>query len=215
MDLGFVVDSSSSLGWQKNSSGDWLYHKDGGYFNDEKKFIKQMATNLELSISGVHASVVQFSTTPKLEVKFVDGDDITKFTTKVDAIPWMKQFTRIDLALDLAYNEMFQTRNGMRSEENCHKVVIVMTDGKNENPAADGPAPALSELTTKRFHDDGIKVIVIGIGKGVDKEELEKLVKTKSNYHGAQDFTELVTDKFMKSDVDCEKLTGKQRYISS
>ena len=208
MDLGFVVDSSSSLGWQKNSSGDWVYHKDGGYFNDEKKFIKQMATNLELSTSGVHASVVQFSTTPKLEVPFMD--DITKFSTGVDEIEWMGQFTRIDLALDVAYNQMFQTVNGMRSEGNCNKVVVVMTDGKNENPKNEGPAPALSALTTKKFHDDGIKVIVIGIGNGVDKAELELLVNTKDNYHGAKNFDYLLTKKFRKSLLDCEKLTGKR-----
>ena len=87
MDLGFVVDSSGSLGvWLPGCDWASVYaecgkensecHKEKcwapGSYNMEKDFIKTIATKLGLSASGVHASVVQFSDTARLEMAFMD-----------------------------------------------------------------------------------------------------------------------------------------------
>ena len=199
MDLGFVVDSSGSLG---------AYDDDGeiipGNYDTEKSFIKEIANNVGLSASGVHASVVQFGTTANLEIEFLD--DVTKFTSRVDAMEWMQSSTRIDLGLDVAYNEMFQTSNGMRESEDCSKIVVVMTDGVNDEP--------LSQLDpAKQFHDDGIKVVVIGVGGHINETELLTLVKSDDSYHTAQDFGVFMTDSFMNGIVNCEKLSGKYGYV--
>ena len=62
------------------------------------------------------------------------------------------------------------------------------------------------------YNDDGIKVIVIGIGSNatIDEQELLTLVKSPSYFHRAEDFGVLLTNSFMKTVVDCEKLAGKQ-----
>ena len=82
VDLGFVIDSSGSLYW---------FGQDG--YSLEKKFMKQLATSLGLSTSGVQASVVQFSTFAKLEIPF--SASITDFTSKVDAMVSQNYTTQI------------------------------------------------------------------------------------------------------------------------
>ena len=191
VDAGFVIDSSGSLYWNG---------QDG--YGDEKTFMKQLATSLGLSTSGVQAGVVQFSAYAKLEIPF--SHNVTDFTSRVDAMVSIKSTTRIDLGLDKAWTELFQPGKGRPFGE-CSKVVILMTDGANNKGydlAQRNPA--------KRFHDAGIKVVVIGMTSHVNRSELLTLVEPDSNYHWAEEFATLVTPDFMNSVVNCEKLSGNQ-----
>ena len=183
VDVGFVVDVSGSV---------------GSHYPEEQAFVKQFARSMGVSKNGAHASVVQFSNQAWLEIPFMD--DTTTFTTAVDALNLNGGTTRIDKGLDVAFTEMFQTANGMREE--CSKLVVVMTDGENNEPLA--PMDA-----AKRFHDAGIRVVVVGIGQNVDTDELLSLVEVDSDLHQAQDFDELISDSFVDSLVQCEELSRK------
>ena len=179
-DVGFVVDVSSSV---------------MGYFEQEKEFVKQLAKNMGVSASGVHVSVVQFSNNASLEIRF--RDDITHFTSEVDALTLKFGTTRIDEGLDVAFTKMFQPYNGMRPYEQCSKVVILLTDGHNDFP--------LAKLdVAKRFHDAGIRVVAIGIGNNVRTDELDSLVELKSDRYLAKDFDELKSDSFVNSVINCQ-----------
>ena len=157
-----------------------------------------------ISKNGVHASVVLFSDSAELEIQFLD--DIDDFVSAVDALDDIGGTTRIDRGLDVAFNKMFQTTNGMRPYGQCNKVVVLMTDGVNSQPFALVDA-------VKRFHHAGIKVVVVGIGNKINITELLSLVKVHSDFYMAQDFDKLASDSFVDSIVVCEKLPSKSGYI--
>ena len=148
-------------------------------------------------VNGVHVSVVQFSSNAYLEIPFMD--DITEFTSAVETLYMESKpygSTRIDKALDVAFDEMFQTDNGMRPFGECNKAVILLTDGQNDYAN-------LLIGKTDRFHDAGIRVVAIGIGSTVDNDELLRLVKFDSNFYQAKDFDELMSDSFVGSIAAC------------
>lgn len=170
--------------------------------------MKNIATKLKVSSKGAHVSLVQFSTDAVLEIPF--SDDITQFTSKVDALAgdgFGGGGTSIDTGLDLAFDKMFQTANGMRAASvKCRKTVIVLTDGENNTPLE--PMDA-----AKQFHDARIRVVVIGIGLKVNKAELRSLVELDSDLHIAKDFDQLTSNHFVNGIVDCEELSRKLGYI--
>ena len=110
--------------------------------------------------------------------------------------------TCIDRGLDVAFNQMFKEANGMRA--NVPKAVILITDG--EHSCGNVPLPVDAG---KKFHDAGIKVIVIGVGD-VSTTELLSVVKTKSDLYLAKDFDQLISDdSFVRNISDCTTWVGK------
>ena len=189
-DVGFVVDVSGSL-----------YHN----FTDEMSFIKQLADVLGVSEGGVHAGIVLYSDTAAMAIPFSTGRTAIGFKSTVDALVCKGGKTRIDYGLNVAWDELFQTSNGMR--ESVPKAVIVLTDGEC-NPTCewrDSPPG-------RRFREAGIRVIVVAIGTAVNKGELMPLVADSSDFYNAIDFRELVTTAFVTSIIRCADLQRK-RFI--
>ena len=112
------------------------------------------------------------------------------FNEAVDGIPLMGKTTRIDKALRLAQREMFSLSNGGRPGR--PKVLILLTDGSQtaENDAED-PVKVADEIRAV-----GVRLLVIGIGKGIDKEELDK-IGGGNNVFVASTFDELIREDFM------------------
>ena len=185
LDIGFIVDSSGSL---KNE------------YSKEKEFVKEMINQLAKSQNNLRAALVLFSLTAGLEIKFSDYNGANEFNTKVRNLPLLGSTTRIDRALDVAYREMFNVKNGMRPD--VKKVLVLLTDGK-QTEMADALKPSIAAYP---FHKDGIKVISIGIGPAVDPVELESIVLRPEDLYLAEDFNELKTKSFVAgiSDATCE-----------
>lgn len=77
--------------------------------------------------------------------------------------------------------------------------VVVMTDGVNENPAGISRKKLLDELRRIADPERPIQVIMIGIGSGVNKEELESIVEvTGGGAFVAEDPTK-IGDIFLKA----------------
>ena len=176
-DVGFIVDSSGSLARE---------------YSKEKEFVKSVADSLHISPDrGSQVAVVLFSFYSQLSIKFTDHTNANDFKRAVDALPLMRSTTRIDRALTTAYNEMFNEKNGMRVK--VPKVLILLTDGE-QTKGADAIPP---EQVVQKFHDAGIKVIVIGIGTGVNSVELGKMVKSRENLYLAKSFDQLKSGQFV------------------
>eukprot|EP00794_Sanderia_malayensis_P005383 gene5383-6056_t len=177
-DVGFIVDSSGSLSRE---------------YGKEKDFVKEVASGLDISSKGSHVGVVLFSDHARLSIKFADYTNYKDFESAVDNLPLLKSTTRIDKALTLAYDQMFNERNGMRVK--APKVLILLTDGAQSNePGAVAPKKAVA-----RFHDADIKVIVIGIGSKVNRQELKSIVTSEDNLYIAEDFDRLKSKEFVKT----------------
>lgn len=177
-DVGFIVDSSGSLSRE---------------YSKEKDFVNLLAENLNISKQGSHVSVVLFSYDAELKIKFSDYTNINDFKSAVHALPLMKSTTRIDKALKTAYDEMFNERNGMRVR--VPKVLVLLTDGE-QTKDADAVAPS---KVVQKFHDAGIKVIVVGIGRSVKPSELRSLVRAERDLYLAKNFDQLKSFDFVDS----------------
>jgi len=176
VDIGFVLDSSGSL---RND------------YDKEKDFLKALAATFGVSETGARAGVVTFSYYTEHSVKLSDHTDLAGFNDAVDKIPLMGSTTRIDKALRLTQKEMFTIGNGGRP--GVSKVLIVLTDGsQTQDAGAEDPGDVAAEL-----RDSGIRVIAVGIGKGINTTELAHI--EAKNVYSASSFDELISDAFLKS----------------
>ena len=186
VDVGFVLDSSGSL---RNDYG------------TEKDFLKALAATFGVSDDGARAGVVTFSYYTEHSIKLNDHTSLSTFNEAVDKIPLMGSTTRIDKALRMVQKDMFTIANGARPGVN--KVLIVLTDGSQTKDAgAEDPGDVAKEL-----RDSGIRVISIGIGKGVNPTELARIAGDQSGVFSASSFDELVSAEFLDkvNDAGCKE----------
>ena len=164
-----------------------------GDYGKEKDFVARIATELKISSTGNHAGAVLFSSYPLLSIKFSDHSNVVNFNKAIEQLPLLGGTTRIDLALQKAFNELFALKNGMRAS--ASKSLIILTDGKQTKEL--GYIPLHNAIVP--FHESGIKVIAIGVGSKVDKDELSRLVVDPKDLFLAKDFEELVSETFFRN----------------
>ncbi len=184
--IGFIVDSSGSL------------RRDYG---KEKEFVKQLAESFEISRAGSRAGVVTFSNDAKLSIAMNQYTSVKDFNKAVDDEPLMGYTTRIDKALQLAKERLMV---GARSD--APRIVFLLTDGsqtKSSNAKDPTPNPA---IVAKQLREEGVQLIVIGIGKKVKVAELQAIAGNNANLYFAKDFDELKSRDFVQriSKASCE-----------
>ncbi len=181
--IGFIVDSSGSL---------------RRHYGKEKEFVKQIAEAFELSEAGSRAGVVTFSYHAELSIGMNKHNNVKDFNNAVDGLPLFGSTTRIDKALKLARQQLMV---GARTD--APRLVFLLTDG-SQTRSADAEDPA---IISKELIDDGIQLIVIGIGRNVKVAELESIAGKKSNVYLAKDFDELQSRSFVEtvSNSGCKK----------
>lgn len=188
VDVGFILDSSGSL---RNEYG------------KEKDFLKTLAGAFGVSQSGSRAGVITFSYYTEHSIKLSDYDDLSSFNEAVDKIPLMGSTTRIDKALRLSQQEMFTLANGARP--GVPKVLILLTDGsQTQDAGAEDPGDVADEL--RRV---GVKILVVGVGKGVNATELERIAGKAENSYTATTFDDLLAGDFVKTVKEDTCKTGK------
>ena len=172
-DVGFILDSSGSL---RNE------------YNKEKKFLKELAAAFGISPSpdGNRAGVVTFSHDVEHSIKLKDHKNIYSFNAAVDAIPLMGSTTRIDRALRLTQRELFAPENGARP--GIVKILILLTDGSQ---TADNDAEDPGDIA-EEIRKSGVSILVVGVGSGVDKKELDHMAGGKGKAFTAISFDELI-----------------------
>ena len=154
-----------------------------------------------ISSNESRVGVVTFSYFSELSIKLSDHSDISSFNKAVDKIPLMGYTTRIDKALRLAGKELFSIANGGRA--GATKLLILLTDGsQTPDPGAEDPGEIADE-----FRADGINVLVVGIGNGVNQTELAQIAGYPQNLYSASSFDEAIGDDFISSfeKINCQK----------
>ena len=178
IDVGFILDSSGSL---RNN------------YEQEKEFLKSLAKTFGVSSNGSRAGVVTFSYFSKHSIKLSDHGDIATFNQAVDNIPLMGSTTRIDKALRLAQKELFSLGNGGRV--GVPKLLILLTDGtQTQDAGAEDPGDIAEELRA-----DGINILVVGIGRGINETELTHIAGEEKSVYSAASFESLAENDFLES----------------
>ena len=156
VDLAFVVDSSGSINRTT--------------FKREKHLVEVISKRLGISPTHGRAAIVLYSGNASIEAGFDTYTSEKDFVAAVGNLPYLSGGTSIDKALDLAHNQVFsQARDGVA------KVAVVLTDARQDRSAT-GLKDASAAL-----RNQGVRVLAVGMGDDVDRNELKSLVKSKDD----------------------------------
>lgn len=159
-DLGFAMDSSGSI-------------RDANY-QKQKDFIREFSHQLDLGSRAVQLGLIVFSDLPILSVRFgtLKSTDRSSFAAAVDAVPYFRGRTRIDSALHTAVKYLFPEGR----QNVVPQIFFLITDGRQSQDAGSVPL----DRAVRPLEQKGIKVVVIGVGDDVDRDELKSLVVNPS-----------------------------------
>lgn len=168
VDVAFLVDSSGSIS-SKN-------------YQKVKTFVATLAANFNISPRGSRAAVVLYSTQASTVIKFTDFTSSATFASAVQRLEHQRGFTRIDLALQRAYYDLFNRRATSRYD--VPKLAFVLTDGE-QTPA---PGAISLERAARFLKDEGVRLIAIGIGDNVKTDELKAIASSDKDVITADTF---------------------------
>ena len=188
--MGFLVDSSGSIGQDD--------------FRRELDFVKEIADTFRVGAGESQGAVLSYSTEARMDIRFGQHSTAEDFKRAVDSVTPMNGRTRIDLALRLAANDMFapnSVRPGIAS------VAVVLTEGRQTpDPGAISLQQAIQPLRQL-----GVKVLTVGIGSEVERDELKLLVNNDEDLFMASDFEDLLrrAAEIGKKSCDAVKPSGR------
>ena len=184
-DIGFVLDASESL---QNELCP-------GCYSDEKNFVIKATQRLDFSLSGAHSSVALYNEQAQLWIPFSETKTQAEFHKLVSELPFQGTGpSRVDEGLQVAYDEMFQTSNGMRVSN--PKTLVLITDGNQLGID-------YLEWRTK-FSNAKIRLVVIGVGSEVSGEDLLDLAHNTTDLHFVEKFSDLLNDEFIDKISICD-----------
>lgn len=84
-------------------------------FNRQKEFIRDILKQFPLSASGSHAGFIKYGANARIEMKFNDYTEANDVLNALKRIEHNKaDESRLDVALQIAKDELFTERNGAR-----------------------------------------------------------------------------------------------------
>ena len=174
MDVAFLIDSSGSISFRN--------------FRKVKNFVVELASKFDISPGGSRAAVVVYSTRATTRIRFTDHSTYGSFANAVQSLRHERGYTRIDLALQRAYFDVFGPRGKPRFL--VPKIAFVLTDGEQTRAPKQKSLDEVSDLLKKR----GVRIISIGIGKRVNKNQLTVIASSEKDVVIAESFDGLVSE---------------------
>lgn len=175
MDVAFLVDSSGSISFRN--------------FRKVKNFVVELASKFDISPGGSRAAVVVYSTRATTRIRFTDHSTYGSFANAVQSLRHERGYTRIDLALEKAYIDVFGPRGKPRFL--VPKIAFVLTDGEQTDAEDKRSLEAVSDRLKKKA---GVRIISIGIGKRVHKNQLTVIASSEKDVVIAESFDGLVSE---------------------
>lgn len=151
-------------------------------FGQEKDFVKRAAKELGVAPGKSRAAVIQFATTATEKIGFKEVPTLAEFESAVNGIIYRTEgsSTRIDNGLSKA-KEVFEK---VRSSDRI-KLLLLLTDGKQPNVDE-----KLKQLSSE-LRNASVRLLAVGIGSGVDVEQLKLIAGDDANAITATDFNHL------------------------
>ncbi|XP_047453908.1 matrilin-2-like isoform X2 [Mugil cephalus] len=202
MDLVFVIDGSKSLG--------------PANFELVKQFVNGIVDSLDISRTGTHVGLLQYSTKVRTEFtlgQYASARDIKRAVARMQ---YMGRGSMTGSALRHMHELSFSAKEGARP--NVPRVSIVFTDGRSQDD--------VSEWATKA-KNSGVTIYALGVGKAIEQElrEIASEPDEKHLYY-AEDFEKMgeITNKLKsrickdkpsdESACQCENLIAFQNQVS-
>ncbi|OWF49641.1 cartilage matrix protein-like [Mizuhopecten yessoensis] len=160
-DIAFVVDSSSSI-WEVD-------------FGVQKDFIEDLVRRFDVGPEDVQFAAVSYSANVYDEFKFNAGSDQSSVIKDVGDIRYSQgPATRTYKAIERMRTYLFAPGKGSRDD--VVHVGIILTDGTTNPGNYDRLSTRMGKAETQKqaqlAKDDGIYLFAVGIGPGVNEDEL-------------------------------------------
>ena len=158
--------------------GSWGYYK-------EKTFVRDTVARFGISRSGTHAAVIVYSSSANVAISLTQYTSYSKFNYAVQRIPYTRGLTRIDLALQVAAEQVFSDDGGVRS--NVPKILVLMTDGFQTRTKDSVPL----DKAVLPLKAQGVQVYALAIGRYTEEYELRLIVEKSSHIFRSSKFSGL------------------------
>ena len=158
----FLLDASGSVG--------------ASNYLKEKEFIKIVVSRYDLETVN-QAAVIVFSTQASNVVPLGSKKTSLSFASSVDNIPYDQGWTRIDLALRLAYDEYFSAHNSNETQ----KLVILLTDGKQTRGNFLSTPYIPIEDTAQILRSKSARIFAVAIGHYVNISEMRMVTEREED----------------------------------
>lgn len=182
VDIAFLMDSSESITEED--------------FKREKTAVKEIAGSFLNASRDSRAGVIMYSGQAELSVDFVGQSQFKFFSSAVDALAHRRSMTRIDRALRYASDTLFAN-----PRPSITSIAVVMTDGVQT------PDPALEPLgqAVAPLHSKGVRVLAVGVGPRVNRNELKELVKREEDVFQMSSFEDLLNKSAQLLETVCPR----------
>ncbi|UJR24511.1 hypothetical protein I4U23_005886 [Adineta vaga] len=160
MDLGFVLDASSSVG--------------SANYNLQLKFTKDLLQRANIGRNKTHVGIINYSGKIETLTKLNQDYELKDKLKKIDKATYFGSGTDTAGALKEA-EKVFSYKNGLRlPEDGATPVIFVITDGAS----ADRQATIAAAQVLK---DKGINMVSVGVGNKLDLIELNAICSEPTN----------------------------------
>ncbi|KAM7420197.1 hypothetical protein PAMA_014752 [Pampus argenteus] len=177
MDLVFVIDGSKSMG--------------PANFELVKQFVNSIVDSLDISKTGTHVGLLQYSTKVRTEFTLGQYTAVQDIKQAVARMHYMGRGSMTGSALRHMFELSFSAKEGARP--NIQRVCIVFTDGRSQDDVSEWAYKAKKS---------GITVYALGVGKAIEQElrEIASEPDEKHLYH---------TEDFKKMEEIAKKLKSR------
>ncbi|XP_078325468.1 transmembrane cell adhesion receptor mua-3-like isoform X3 [Crassostrea virginica] len=181
-DIVFILDSSGSV-----SEPDFIR---------AKNFFKTMVNGFNIGSDKVRMGSVTFSTVVHDTFEFNEFTSRYSLKNRIDRIPYDSGGTNTHLALKYALETSFRYygRSGVA------KIVIVITDGKSNDKTK-----TLEE--SRRLRSSGAIIFSVGVGDGVDRDELLGMASKSAYVFDVSTFSALQNIRERLTKTTCEVIS--------
>ena len=126
MDIGIILDSSRTVGWNN--------------FDTLKRSLVKLTEYFHVSKKGTHFGLIHYNENATLDFDFTDASlhNIEALKERIMDVDYDPGLTRTDKAIKMANEKLFTDRGGAR--KNVPKLLVVVTDGKTSEGSAPYPS---------------------------------------------------------------------------
>ena len=164
-------------------------------FKQAKNFVKKVISKFKVSQRGTHVGLIRFATRAQLMFDFIQHTTPNELYAAIDNIEWSEGGTRTERALELARTRLFSEEGHLRPR--ISKVVVLVTDGQSE---------LLAEVRqqAKLLKKSGVYVVAVGVGKQMNRVELNAIASSERDVIGVSSFRGLARRVAEIRDKVCE-----------
>uniref|UniRef100_A0A1I8BI49 VWFA domain-containing protein n=1 Tax=Meloidogyne hapla TaxID=6305 RepID=A0A1I8BI49_MELHA len=179
-----LIDSELIKECGQNSTVDVVLLLDGSgsvgdsTFRLQTQFARQLAQLLNISVSGSHLAIIQFSEQPQLEIALNQYTNLQQLEVALQRIKFIGGATNTGQALQFTLDTAFQGARG----GSVPKVVIVLTDGQSQDEVAEA---------AQRLRDAHVLVYAIGVSNLVNVQQLHQMTGNVLRVFTVESFDQL------------------------